>query len=224
MRKRSGPTVAGGLWMVAFASLLLAALVSRPVASNLLSLAAVGHALTALAIFLEPGPPSQASFRRGRAFTVGSLGVFLLGELLGTAIALGLGGRPLALWFTLGAGFAAVGIAATWRRVPGDDVFACQLAFHAIVLIPLFGAFQPYGLGSATRRLLGEEALEQYTPGFAVVIFSVMAIPLLLLSLSNVLAHNLEGAAGDRSLSWAVLLAHQVIFLLFLFRWTAGGF
>jgi hypothetical protein len=212
MQERSGPTVAGGLWLGALATLLTTAWVAKPVAANLVSLAVVGHALTGVALTRDRRTPEESGGFRGRAFTAGVLAVFLLGELVGTLLALRLGLRALGLWFELAASFSLVGIAATFRRLPGDGVFATQIAFHATLLLPLVSAV----LTPVELRW----ALETTSIGLALVVLTVLPIPLLLMTIGDVLAYCLDLPAEDRSRAWEMLVAHQGLLLIMLVRWA----
>lgn len=218
-----GRTVAAGLWAIAFVALLLGAVVSPPTHANILSLAAVGHGFTLVALGVERRQRLEPAESRGRIFTLCVLAALLLGECAGILVAFEVRSNSLALWFALGASFAAAGVAATWRRVPTDDVFTCQIAFHATVLLPLCATINRIWIRPAAYQFLTDQPLEQLSLGFEIMIMTVMEIPLIVLVIAGALSFNVNHPTDDQRLGWTVVLVHQAVLLVMLFRWASAG-
>jgi hypothetical protein len=223
MSERSGLSLAAILWLVAFAALGMAAFTTTANAAGVFSIACVGHASTSLALVIDRASRESVPSKAGRKTTVLFLGVFLAIELIGTLAPLAFGEQNLALWFALGASFSAVGIAATWSRVPSDNVLACQLFFHTVILAPLLAALPFFLLDLAKDDGQASMSLGRAMMSLVVMVFCVVAIPPLIVTLATVLAYNLTRPRTDRDLPWAVMTAHQGIFALILFRWSANG-
>lgn len=223
MAGRPGWSVAGVLWVVAFAALGLAAVAGSADARGVVSLAVVGHGLTAVGLHLDRADAGRPPWIRGRRFTLAVLAAFAAGEAVGVVVSLVLGATALALWFGLGLSFALAGVAATRRRVPSDPVLGGQLFFHATMVIPLLVAvpglvLDVRGVDAGPGPSLGRASM-----GLAVMIFALVGLPLLFVSLATVLAYTLLRPSGPRDLAWPALLAHQSAFVLILVRWASNG-
>jgi hypothetical protein len=223
MAERSGLTVAAGLWGVAFAALAMAALTTKADAKGVIGLTCVGHALTVLALVMDKADPDSPRSLAGRSTTILYLTTFLVVELVGMLLLLAMGERNLSLWFALGASFAALGIAVTWRRVPGDNVLACQLFLHTAIVAPLLAAVPVFLIDLTRDQGLSGVLLGLTTMSLTVLVFCVVAIPLLIVALLTVLAYNLSRPRPDQDLPWAVLTAHQLMFAVLVFRWAGDG-
>jgi hypothetical protein len=223
MSERSGLSLAAILWVVAFAALGMAAFTTAANAAGVISLACVGHASTSLALVIDRADRESARSVAGRKTTVLYLGVLFAFELIGTLVLLAPGEQNLGLWFALGASFSAVGIAATWSRVPSDNVLACQLFFHTVILAPLLAALPLFLIDLDKDDGRPSVSLGRTAMSLVILVFRVVAIPLLIVTLATVLAYNLSRPKRDRDLPWAVMTAHQAIFAVIVFRWSAHG-
>src|SRR4051794_20350261 len=110
MAGRQGWSVAAVLWAVAFAALGLAAVAGDADARGVVSLAVVGHGLTAVGVHLDRAEGGRLPWILGRRFTLAVLAAAAAGEVAGVVVSLGLGAGALALWFGLGLSFALAGM------------------------------------------------------------------------------------------------------------------
>src|SRR5438067_391784 len=101
MAERPGWGVAAVLWAVAFAALGLAAVVGNADARGVVSVAVVGHGLTAVALRIDGGEEGRLPWIRGRRFTLAVFAAIAAGEAAGVGVSLVLGAGALALWFGL---------------------------------------------------------------------------------------------------------------------------
>lgn len=216
-------TLGETLWAVAFATLGLAALLTAPDYRAVISLTLVGHALTVLAIALDDSAPDTLSTPRGATYTIATLAVGLVGEAAGGIGLLALGAYDLAAWFLVALSFAAAGIVTTLRRVPGDNVFGCQIFFHGTFLSPLAPALIGWLFASSYADQGGDRPLGIAAAGVAVLVIRTVWIPLLFVTLLAVLTFNLSRVRQDRGPCWDVLVAHQAVFAVIVFRWAANG-
>ncbi|AGA26001.1 hypothetical protein [Singulisphaera acidiphila] len=223
MVERSGLTVAAGLWGIAFVALGMAAFTTKADAKGVIGLTSVGQVLTVLALVIDNADHDAPRSLAGRSTTILYLTTFLVVELVGMLLLLFMGERDLSLWFAFGASFSVVGIAVTWRRVPGDNVLACQIFLHAVIVVPLLAAL-PAFLIDLTRDQGGSGVpLGLTTMSLTVLVLSAVAIPLLIVALLSVLAYNLSRPRPEQDFPWAVLTAHQVLFALIVLRWAGDG-
>jgi hypothetical protein len=219
----STPASRGGLatllWLVAYSALALAALTSPADAEGVVGLVAGGNLLwgTAFVVGREERSRSKAA-----GFIVAVLAVAGLCELSALATALAEGERGQALWFGVALTFVLEGIVTTLRRAPSDGTLACQILFHAILLVPALGFVANFGMrrfavGPAVASITGAGPLA----GVMFLIVSV-AVPLLFAAAVTTLAYDLSRPRRERDMLWATLVAHEAAFAILAARCFPG--
>ncbi|MCA1686802.1 MAG: hypothetical protein LC745_12705 [Planctomycetia bacterium] len=211
------------LWAVAALAMGFAAVTVRAEAESLIGLAAVGHAWVAVSAAMDSANRTVRPARPNEAITSIGLGVAGAGELLGLALCAVAGQNNQAVWFGLGLSFSVVGVVMARRTTPGDGAFVGQIAFHAVVLVPivpeLSGLIFEVGGGRPVANLLTDfgALIRQF-----LIVVGVL-IPVAFTLLMTVLTLALVKPADGRDTGWSAVLASQAAFLVALYRWSSDG-
>lgn len=220
-------TLASMLWLVAFASLPLAAAASPTEGRGLEGMALSGFAIWVIACLREcmchRSPAGRASVGEidGVKPPFAELCTVATIEGLGMAGALGHGDESLASYFALSLSFALAGITNARRRAPSADMVFCQLVFHGLVAIPglVFEGSLAVGqfYGQRLYAYLGNAG-----GMMAVMVLTAVTVPPLFMILISTAAVELARPDDDRDLPGSALLSQEAACLLLFMRWVFG--
>lgn len=215
------------LWLVALASMPLAAASAPADARGVGSLALAGFLLWAIAHLREFATRRADAGRvRARGIEVASprfteFVLVAVVEGLGIAGAIAEGEEAPVFFFALALAFALAGIANARRHAPSDAMVYCQLAFHCLMVIPALVIECDLVLASGPGQHW-PSLLRDAGRMMAVVVLGAVTLPPLFAVLVSTLARELVRPDGDRDLPGTALLGHQAACLILLLRWGLG--
>jgi hypothetical protein len=203
-------SVASLMWLIAFTALAMAAVFSPADAGGVVSLVVGGHLLWGLAFILagRGGVRSEAVVH-GQRFVVCGFAVAGAAEMLSLLAAGWMRVDPLAIWLVIGLTFMVIGVANTRRCPPHDGVFASQIFFHMVMVLPGLAVMKP-------------GVWPSFEPMFTLFVLTAVLIPFLFVALLIVVAYDLARPRRERALIWSVLLVDQAAFLFMAMRWWAN--
>jgi hypothetical protein len=210
------------LWAVAFAALPLSAAVASPDLGGLGGLALAGVAVWGLAYALD------LVARRREPDGAGAAGTPILAALTVVAMVEGIalgrsavdGQAAPAVWYAVALAFALAGLAGARRREPGVETLACQLLFHALVVVPALIVQVDFAPLPARADRLFDWAGRAPSASGLVLFGSAVAVvlPALLAMMVSCLARELAGPPRARNLPFAALLDAQLAFIILVAR------